>query len=696
MRTTSRTAILSLSLLFALSANGEIILNPRGTLATQRILSYKNYDDIRIDRDLDGKVDEWYLRKDNTEIHVSYNAGQFAKLQFKVFKGQNVGVKEFVYKNNKLVLTKSEFRPMLVMHGEAEKDSCDQQNTVLADKVSSLNEDIAAVLSKTNDEKKSCELTEFPKFSKRLSIILRDIASNPTKFNTCVAGQTIEGVDSNLVSSKLTATMAKMRENPTATDKIFTCGFTTESEATGKTTEDGRISFEIPKESEDPPVGLVSMFRLVYHELVHSAGVTNEDSIYQILKSCLEIPGDKRFVKQLNSNPTTVFMAPVMKTHTENAANNTSQEAANTKINEVLEVKQSSSKRSPASASRAGDNSVNMKNEIAKAKAIPNADELSVAKTDKSPQGKEQAVRESVSESAPLFRAANQVMGVSNTPAMADNSESQNSNKNSDYYPSRSASSRSSSSSSSGSGNAYSGTSTYSESETSSSRSDSGGSSTGSRYQSRHGRYQSKGNSGGGGVGSDEFIAEEVDLTKGAAKSASNRSPARQPAGSYQSNTQSYQPSSNSDSASSGTDETSKGRRSASAPARSGGGDSPAIAGGGGGSSINMGSSAGGGGSNSGSSSAASNSRNTARTTASSRAPASATGPVNKEQQREVMSEIVDRDHSQVRTDLKSQSFQDNLKANRIKIIDYNGNRWGDPEGMVIYLDDGSRFIRQR
>ncbi|WP_413583093.1 hypothetical protein [Bdellovibrio sp. HCB288] len=568
---------------------------------------------------------------------------------------------------------------MIIMHGEAEDTAC-EENELLKEKISVLNQDISAILEKAGKESKSCDIKKFPKTSRRLSIAINILKSQPETITNCIEDVDLGSVDAKLVSAKLKKNLAKLFVNPAA-DGIFTCSVSDTSNVVGKTTEDGKITIEFPTQYSDD----LSTYRaqnLVMHELLHTAGIVDEDLLYNVLKACHK-----------SSTPTTMNLMSPTKSHISTSSDSLANKGADAKKEIASSVAKSnknaaSSKRSVASEA---PDSVNMKSEIANATAIiPSAEKLKVAKIDKSPAGKEMALKDSVQESAPVLRMANQVMGASNTPAMADNSEDSNSNMPASYSRSSNSSSGSSSSSS-----AYSGTSTYSDSEVSGSSRSGGSSTSGKRYQSRHGRYQSKGSSGDG-VGADEFIAEEVDLTKGAQASRSGSSN-RGSTIRYQNETGNYNPTaqttgSGTRSPASSTDEVSRGR--GSAVARGGVADTPAISAGGG-SPINLGSSSGGGG---GAPSAATGTRNTTgRTAASSRAPASASAtPINKAQQREIMSTIVDRDYSQVRTELKSDAFQSELKANGIKVIDYNGNRWGAPEGTVIYLDDGSRFIRQR
>ncbi|WP_413585918.1 hypothetical protein [Bdellovibrio sp. HCB274] len=687
MGTTVRTTTIIFLTFFTIAVSAaDILLNPIGTSINQRILSYQSYDDIRIDSDLDGKVDEWYIKSGNTEAHLSYKNGQIKSMHFKRFIKENVLVRDFESISGRMILTHSEERPLIVMYGDAEEGSC-EPTQILKDKVSTLNQDISAVLEKVGSKPKSCDMNEFPNTSKRISIALKTAQAEPGTITRCLEGKDLGNIDANLASAKIVNFLSKISSNPT-TDGSFTCAVTDTSRVSGKTTEDGKIKLEVPKDFKD---GL-SMFRaqeLIAHELLHSGGIVEEEMLTDILRSCFN---SKSMVQN--------FVTPA-RSHVEDSMNKNSKVVASTKKETARAALTSTQEPAKGKRSLAStpDDSVNMKNEIANAKAIvPSGEKLNVAKVDKSPAGKEKALRDSVQESAPVLKMANQVMGVSNTPAMADSSNESN---DSNYSPPPSRSSRSSSSySSSGGGDAYSGTSTYSDSEVSGSGSGSGSSSSGRRYQSRHGRYQSK-SSSDGGVGSDEFIAEEVDLTKGT-NSRSSASTRRAPA-SNQNDTRPYvsaaqENSTNSREPASATDEISKGRRSR--PVASGGSDGfvPSSSGGGG-SSINLGSSSGGsGGSGSGggsSAGSASGTRNTAKAATQTRSPASVVK--GSPAQKQMMSTIVDSNYDEtIRKIRNDKQFQDELINNSIKVIDNYGGAWGAPDGSVIYQATGNGFVRQR
>ncbi|UYL10479.1 hypothetical protein B9G69_007800 [Bdellovibrio sp. SKB1291214] len=643
--------ILTYSISSAAALDG-VILNPRHTSVTQRILSYKSYDDIRIDKDLDGSIDEWFLKKADIQIHLIYKMKALQALEITKFIGNRVLIKKFESINGKLLLTSREDRPMQIMHGTPDEEICDEKglSSSLQSKVSSLNQDIAAIIARpeVNSAPKSCNINKYPVFAENLGLMGDLLSSNTGKIASCLEKvKKVNDIDLNLVSAKFKLTVEKI-SNGDSKD-IYSCQLTDQNNVAGEATEDGRIKFLIPSEKQDPVIEPEAMVSLFLHEILHTSGIKSDQTNNFILKLCLSEDWDK-----MGANNIAVITNQAVQKSVDDYA---SQESANTKSTKSGRAISASkkTKREIASATESLGADVDMKSEIANAESVvPSAEKLTVAKIDKSPAGKEQALRDSVQESAPVFRMANQVMGASNTPALADTSSG-------------------------------------------SSSSEVGGSSSSrGRYQSRYGRYQSD-SSSGGGVGKDEFIAEEIDLTK-------NQNGRNERSGSNTRSLQrSYQVETPSTASSQSENSNSRGPASVSneiggAGSRRGGavdgGGNVAVGGSTGSASLSMDtSSVGGGGGGSASS------RNTQKgrsANTASRGPASTGNKGSPAERRELMSSLVDSDYTLTRRKLKDPGFQTKLSDNQITVIDVNGNRWGASRGALIYLDDGSRFIRQR
>ncbi len=660
MRTTLLTIFLNL--LFTLSANAggeEVIYNPRGTPISQRILGYKSYEDIRIDADLDGKTDEWYLKKGNLEVRISYQNGIKRSIAISNIVNNIFSYKKFERINQKFVQTASFRRQTIIMYGMPPEDTPCSATDLLNAKVSQLSQDITAMVSSPQ----SCDLKNFPQFTENMSRALHKAPRDGKIIADCVQNaKNIKDIDLNLVASKLRISYQKISTGQS--NNVFSCQPNAEGKFRGQTEENGSVTFMIPKSSQDPVVDVTVLRPLLHHELLHAAGIKNEDRAAAIVKSCLEkgtfsgdLPShDPGFVAE---NPRSVMdniavNSAATITSTENIATGISAATKSPGRGRAPASSSNKAKASIDSAAAKSGSGIDMKSEIANAEAIiPSAEKLNVAKVDKSPAGKEQALRDSVQESAPVFRMANQAMGMSSNPALAD---------------------------SSGSGSSETGSSSSRTSK--------------STYQARYGRYQSK---HGDGVGSDEYIAEEIDLTKGTEAQAKNA--AKRPRPQQASQTGTYQPATlATDSQESPTrgpasldTETGAGRKTRGGVANNsdfGGSIATGSAGG----PANLGS---GGGSGGGTGTTIAPK---SRTPASvSRAPASTNQAGSPAQLQKIKTELVNDDYVLTKRRLRDDGgFISELEANNVTITDTMGGRWGAKKGTTIFLDDGNRFIRQR
>ena len=321
-----------------------------------------------------------------------------------------------------------------------------------------------------------------------------------------------------------------------------------------------------------------------------------------------------------------------------------------------------------------------MKSEIAQAKAVaPSAEKLAQTTVDKSPEGIQSAVKESVAESTPVLRMANQVMGASNTPALASGSGSGGgSSYSSDVAKSDVA--------------APSSSSTYEPSYSSGSSSSSDDSGSKRRYQSTDSGYRKSSGtviSGEGpkvittkssnGLAPGERVVEEIDLTKGTNYKATSTAPSRQ-----QRDTPEV--------ARVTTGGSTRGPASAvpAAPANPGGEVAAPGA-------ISAGSSGG--------AALASLNNDTptspapSRRISGNRGPAASSGSIQNNaasSREEIVTFFSSGSYSLTKTKLRDTGFVDNLKTNKVTIIDLYGNSFGASRGDVIFLDDGNRFVRQK
>lgn len=671
-------------------------------------LSLKDYEDIRVDSDLDGKIDFWYLKSKSLEAGIRYKNGTAIQISIKKQISHNV-FKEIILKKNShshFYIADSKTRSGLTLHGSID-DQCITAKKAFTAESQKLSTNITQSLIGKNLStyiSDSCydasEVFSSNLESTLLKIFNDGLSSSPNAFHNCLSGSDTQKIFKNdsgesklaleVLSSKMSLDFKKIANFPSeGKNPLFNCTIDPSNKnLNAKYQENDGITLNLPKEGLDkiPPAQVEKILR---HELVHRAGIDDEAITEQLVNICpKEVNQRERIGPLAISNKS--FGSTLTADNIVVSSDSVGSKAANTNETAKLDntPKNSTSSRAPASATGGGGDGIDMKAEIAKAESvIPSAEKLAQTKVDKSPEGIQAAVKESIAESTPVLRMANQVMGAANTPAVAASTTLADSST-SEVAPSSSSSSTSSSS--------------Y-DSPSYASSSDSGSSSSSSR------RYQSKGSSSQGPseviasssgpkvittsrsvLAAGERVVEEIDLTKGT-------------------NTRTTSNSATSRSAANATREAPADRTTVAkspstvsvpaAPTNPGGeiaSPGPITSG-----------SSGGGGSTSlgglGEPSPSNNAATTTRQVSGSRAPASATPstPVTTQNSatssREEIVTIFSRgSYSATRSKLQDAKFVNNLKTNKITIVDLYGNSFGASKGDVIFLDEGDKFVRQK
>ncbi|MNK01201.1 hypothetical protein D3C87_189960 [compost metagenome] len=268
-------------------------------------------------------------------------------------------------------------------------------------------------------------------------------------------------------------------------------------------------------------------------------------------------------------------------------------------------------------------------------------------------QGAEAATTVARSQSSGLLGVANTVMGAVNTPASA------------------------------ASGRGYSSDSDSSSGSSASSRSPASTRSS-SRKTSSNTRVPALRNAKG--VGADEEIVEEIDLTR-SAQSARRA---------QQAPSQARNTGGNAQGSSAGNAPRGPASEGGSAPnselSGGGGGSSGSGASVGAGPASSAGISGGGG----GGSAPAARGAAAGRAANNARGPAS-TATVSQASREEIVTFLGSADYTMAKKKIRDAKFQESLKANDISIIDLSGNSYPPKfKGKTIFLDRGDRFVRQK
>ncbi|MFM6928488.1 MAG: hypothetical protein ACKOX6_08480 [Bdellovibrio sp.] len=672
----------------------------------KRILAYKDYEDIRVDSDLDGKVDFWEIKRGSFDIVYHYKNGKPRYL--KISKFEHGKIKEMLYVFGSNPKKKFFERAARVMNGVLDP-ICKEEKSVFKELEGFPKEFNKATIIRNIDSylDDSCFKPEYDNQKDVLIGILKDVIIDGTEaknsFHECIQSQPvvtkIAGKDSNTIlglqvlSAKYSLQMKRMAQADESSKGLITCEMGNETKANYK--ENGKITFLFAKD-QDLSQKNETLKSLLRHEFLHKAGLTDEKFTDKLVSLCSSskdrfetkkvtagnnkssgliidnvndasnTASKTQAASTINSKPfsmTVVLNDDILNSVASDTAGNTKSETAS-----ADNAKTSSQRsRAPASATGGGSSGVDMKSEIAQAQAIaPSAEKLAQTKVDRSPEGIQSAVKESVAESAPVLRMANQVMGAANTPAVASSAYVAEVPK-ADITATPSYESGSSSGGSS-------------SSDSSSSR----------RYQSKNGRYQSSSETvassegpkvittSRNGLAAGERVVEEVDLTKGTNfKTTNAATPSR-----GQSNASREAPADRITAAP-------KAPIGAvpAAPANPGGelASPGAISIGGGGSSVSL-------------SGPTNINVPENRRVSGTRAPASTASAQNTptSSREEIVTFLSSGSYSVTRSKLRDAKFVNTLKSNKVTIIDLYGNSFGASKGDVIFLDEGNKFVRQK
>lgn len=654
----------------------KITYNPGGHKIGRFIVSYKDYEDIRIDSDWDGQIDQWYLRKGATEVQVRFQNGQASHLQIKHIGAKLVSLASYNKVGEKFLLESATQRAPILMNLSEEEAKCEIES--IKAKMQSHNKQIEDEIIKdiigekliSSECKDNLSRKELAQVKKGLQSSL----SEGSDLNNCFKNKNfIEAANQNkslkispeLLVARFQLQTAQLTHQADDNAPLLRCEKAPGQTSALSTTEERKIHLNPSKAKENKAFIDKQDFE---HELLHRSGLESEDEVKAVETICKLIS-----IKQNLNNGTTKSFGHVISNETiakniasvenESTANlNTGgnkSPAASAEPKKGVEVaKTSTADSSPARAPAATGNQLaasqataNIPKEMTVAQTgIPAAPTLSQSITNPPPAteaGAQQAVVQSASESGGVLRMANNLVGAMNSRAVASDSLASNDSNTSSKSE------------------VSSGTKTKS---TESNRTKSDAFATFSRNK----------------VGSDERIVEQITLDgnniqPSTARSASQEvvsSKAPQPAGSRE------------PAAAKGAAQNEVARSTSSGGSFSGGGGSgfdsstPAMAG---------------GGSSPSRAPAAVNPsiEAKARPATQKTEPTPSTGTKDTTRD-EVVTFISNGSYRNTKEKLQKPEFRKQLESQKITVLDLYGNSVGATKGEVIFLDQGDKFVRQK
>ncbi|MEK2643742.1 hypothetical protein [Bdellovibrio sp. BCCA] len=630
----------------------DIIYNPGGNSPGVFVTSYKDYEDIRVDSDLDGKIDFWKVKKGSLQIEILFSSGLIK--HYFVRKIGSSTVNEFYYSSvdGKLLLQQARTRSTFD-RGYSPADICDTNLQKMEKELQTFKADIeseiASQAAETDLLDRSCKEKLTPREFIKLKSTIASTTTTQDFLGSCFSSESFEkkfdfGKDTAL-TKKVLSTAYELQKRQLIYQSgnhksVIKCDVTDKDPfSPASTDEKGTITF---LKSAKPDGKLSDNIKLeLQHELLHRLGFFSEKTVNEIIKGCKELQvGEFKKVALASSKMNGILVLPGNVSAALTEA--TKDQTAN------IPEKQATTPKGGATTFSgnvkdgielaANTSTANIPAEIpASQLAAPSSQSLSEVVNNPPPQtdsGSQQALTRSASDSSGILRAANNMIGSMSSPAVAqESSRSSAKSKVADATDVASSSSSLTESTSSSSGNRV-------------------PASVSLGVQARN------------KISSDEKVVESISIDSNSTTQSSVTSTANKPA-----MNRGFQQ---------------QDAKSSSTPA-----------------SAEVSNSVGGGGATSGVPSASasyqlspvSQSSSTGTTSGAPRPQRRGTASVSSD---EVVTFISRSNYSVTKQKLKDPNFGKELEMNSIQVLDLYGNSYGAKKGNIIFLDQGDRFVRQK
>nr|BFD61393.1 hypothetical protein BdHM001_00740 [Bdellovibrio sp. HM001] len=665
----------------------KIIYNPESDRIGRFVVSYKDYEDIRIDSDLDGQIDYWYLRKGSFEINIKFKAGRPYNFDVKHVGDKLVSLANYRWGDSKFILQKTSQRAPILMNLNEDQAKC--QIDAIRKKIISFGKSIEdhALQTVVADKliAKDCEQVlprvRLAQLQKKLYFAVKNSLVNDSEdsIGSCLNKPNFaeiydkkfkSGIPADLIAARFQLQAMQLAHQAEDHSPLITCEPAKGQKSPLTTSEKRKIHLDAQAYKEKNSVPNVED---IEHELLHRSGLESEEQVEAVVSVCKQI-SENKFDMGLKSVRGNTDDAASQATKDQSgkasadtkAALETRAPASDSGGKSGLEVAKPSSPpaaNSPSSSSTPAANgnqiaasqaSANIPKEMTLAQSgIPDSPTLSKSITSPSPAteaGSQQALVQSASESSGVLRMANNLVGAMNTRAGAtDKMASAESN--------------------------------ITNSEVSAKSSGTAKSSDSNKAKSNPFAALSRDK-----VSSNERIVEQITLD-------GNQAPGSPPAPSSSRAVSANRPGQAAAGQSNTPFEQSEVARGASASGARSSGDTgasfnstaPAMGGGLGGSPSR--------------SPAAVKPSIAAKTRSANRNPnglapsQQASSTVTRE---EVVTYISNSSYQATKEKLQKPDFRKQLETQKITVLDLYGNTVGAPKGEVIFLDQGDKFVRQK
>lgn len=258
-----------------------------------KVLAYKDYEDIRIDSDQDGKIDYWEIRKGSYNITYIYKNGKVQAL--KIRKTEEKKVKELVYTFGMNQNKKLSERDLLVMNGVLEP-LCKEEKQVFKDLASfsakldssNLNQTLENYL---DDSCFNLEPSSLNNLKRSLGIIIRSEQKEQDSLQQCIQSEStakelkVNDSESTLglkvLAAKYALQMKRLSQDDESSKGLIVCEQSSKfSTVEAHYKEGGKITVQFPTKWNG------SISSILSHEFIHRAGLTDEKFTTELTRIC--------------------------------------------------------------------------------------------------------------------------------------------------------------------------------------------------------------------------------------------------------------------------------------------------------------------------------------------------------------------------------------------------------------------------
>lgn len=410
---------------------GEVIYNPGGNKPGRFVVSYNGYEDLRIDSNLDGKVDYWRVKKGFIQVETYFRNGIITT--HSVRKTDGPTVLEYLYRNinGTLRVSKARVRKPYTM-GFAKTSLCESKLQELQSKLkdfkTELDEELVLIALDENLVDPNCKkVLSRQEYNQLLGQLARQLSGNPDPLNDCLNNPKFKAAVGSSPENHLAVEILKanyelqrkqLSTQSAAYKPTIKCQLSKSPDnyKPATTHEDGSIT--LFKTTDDSGASKFPIQREhLDHEFLHRLGIIDESKIAGVLKTCENLDNPNKGENLSLVAETPHGFAPVIG----NVA--AAEKELNTSLtaNVTSDVAEAPTLQSPGIQQK--DVSANIPVELPPQEGqIPSVATLSESLTYPTPNtevGSRAALARSVSESSGMLRTANNLLGAMSSPAKA-------------------------------------------------------------------------------------------------------------------------------------------------------------------------------------------------------------------------------------------------------------------------------------